>query len=309
MGTAQGVDYSTARPSPAGLAAAGKRFAIRYVSLSTSGKNLTVAEQRALWDAGVLTVLVWEGSSQGALGGYTQGVADAQNASRQAHALGAPADVVIYFAVDFNPTAAQLSTIANYFHGVLSVLPFARVGCYGGLRTVSEAKRLGWAAFLWQTYAWSGGVWLPAAQLRQTLNGVNVAGGDTDLDVALTDYIGQYGPSGAIHNWEDWDMDPKQISQLEDVWNIEHAMANGLDTAPQHAVGGTVDLTQYYDRVARAVIAQEGAALSASTLSSTDVAAIATAVTQALTARLEAVFALLDKGGAQPADSGAPSVG
>src|SRR5262245_38118081 len=56
---AKGVDYSWARPSPSGLYAEGYRFAARYLSYDTTGKNLSAAEAEALWAAGVDIVANW----------------------------------------------------------------------------------------------------------------------------------------------------------------------------------------------------------------------------------------------------------
>jgi hypothetical protein len=193
----RGVDYSWARPSPAGLHAAGYTFAVRYLSYDTTGKNLTISEARALQAAGVDVVANWEYGARDALSGHARGVSDAQEALRQATAAGMPAGRPIYFSVDFDATEAQQAAINNYFDGVASVLGHARTGAYGGYYPIKRLFDAGKIAWGWQTYAWSGGQWDSRAQLRQTLNGVTIAGGAYDIDEAQTNDFGEWGYTSA----------------------------------------------------------------------------------------------------------------
>lgn len=216
MGTAEGVDYSTARPSLTALVAAGKQFAVRYLCWLPNPKAVTRAEALKLWAAGINLILVWETTERAAMGGRGAGRQHAAEAVRQAKALGFPDDVVIYFAVDFNPQPSELSTINAYFDGICEVMPWSRVGVYGGLRTIVAAKDQSWARFLWQTYAWSGGVWHQSAHARQYHNGVTIGGGDLDLDLAMVDFIGQFNADGNVYSWKDIaDMD------AADVWKFK----------------------------------------------------------------------------------------
>jgi hypothetical protein len=48
------------------------------------------------------------------------------------------------------------------------------------------------AAWFWQTYAWSAGVWAPGNHIEQYQNGVALAGATLDLDRALTADYGQW---------------------------------------------------------------------------------------------------------------------
>lgn len=214
MAVTPGVDYSFTRPSVAALAAAGMKFAVRYVSPPPNPKNLTRAEAEELWAHGIATVLVWETTITSALGGYSAGRSHARQAATMATNLGAPPNVVIYFAVDFNPTVAQLSTVRAYFEGICSVLPFDRVGVYGGLRTITAAHSGGWARYLWQTYAWSGGVWHRAAHARQWRNGVPMGGGIVDLNHAMVDYIGQWDGDGTVPDWEGLN-----VATAKEIWD------------------------------------------------------------------------------------------
>jgi hypothetical protein len=192
--TAVGVDYSWARPDPNGLHSDGYTFAARYLSHDTSGKTIDAGEANALWGAGVDVVVVWEDGAYNVLGGYGQGVADAQAADAIAAAAGMPSGRPIYFAVDFDAQPYQQGTVDAYFQGVASVIGLGRTGAYGGYGLVQRSFDDGVIAWGWQTYAWSYGNWDGRAQLRQTLNGITAAGdGDCcDRDEAQTDDYGQW---------------------------------------------------------------------------------------------------------------------
>ena len=163
-----GVDYGWGNITPARAKAMRLAFVASYLSPDVS-KNFTAAEVEAFHAAGIKTVDVWESTATRATGGFAAGVADARAAKAQAAALGNTFRPVL-FAVDCDCAGTQ---ITGYFRGARSVLG-SRVDAYGGYRQV---------AFLvshhlvgsenWQTYAWSGGRWLPAsvAPLEQYLNG------------------------------------------------------------------------------------------------------------------------------------------
>jgi hypothetical protein len=188
--TAIGVDYSFARPSPTTLRADGYSFVVRYLSHDSS-KNLSAGEADALIGAGLSIVSNWEAGATSVLGGYSQGVADAQAADAQATADGAPAGRPIYFSIDFDASAAQQGTINAYFDGVASVIGQSRTGAYGGYNQIKRLFDAGKITWGWQTYAWSGGQWDSRAQLRQVQNEVD--GGCCDLDQAASIDYGQWG--------------------------------------------------------------------------------------------------------------------
>jgi hypothetical protein len=189
---AYGVDYSFARPAPATTRAQGYSFVVRYLS-HDSGKSIDAAEARATAGAGLDIVLNWEDTAQAALGGYGQGVADAQAAAAQAAAIGTPAGRPIYFSIDFDASAAQQGALDAYFDGVAAVLGREATGAYGGYSQLQRLFNAGKITWGWQTYAWSYGAWEPRAQLRQIENGI--AGGSEDLDQAVATDFGQWGPN------------------------------------------------------------------------------------------------------------------
>lgn len=187
-----GVDYAWGRPGPTALKAAGAHFVCRYLSHDTSGKNLDRAEAKQLSDAGLWIVVVWESTASRALAGRAAGAQDARDAAAQAKACGMPAGRPIYFAVDFDATAAQQAEIDRYLDGVASELGHARVGLYGGYGPISRAFNAGTIAWGWQTYAWSGGRWDARAQLRQYSNDHTINRVGLDYDRSTTPDYGQW---------------------------------------------------------------------------------------------------------------------
>lgn len=180
-----GIDIAWDRPTVAQIKATGASWVARYFS-PDSTKNLTAGEVRDYTAANLAIVTVWEGTATRALAGRAAGVADAQAARSQCAAVGLPSTMVIHFAVD---TDTNWPAVAPYFEGVLSVLGLARTGIYGGLRVIEGAHAAG-IMFLWQTVAWSGGVWAPYATIRQP-GGMTLNGG-ADYDTAETPDFGQF---------------------------------------------------------------------------------------------------------------------
>lgn len=234
----EGVDYAWSRPDIGQLTAAGKRFACRYGGAGSTGKQLDPAEADALSAAGVAIVANVEGAADGLLDGWSAGVSWARGAEEHFRSCGMPPDRPIYLSVDFDVTSGQWSAVRDALRGAESVLGAARVGVYGGRRAIEWARRDGVARWFWQTYAWSGGVWVPGNHIEQYRNGVQLAGATLDLDRALLADFGQWttgGDMGAI----EW-MDPR----------IE-ALARALDTirfGPE--TGAPVETVQLLKRTA-----------------------------------------------------------
>jgi hypothetical protein len=215
--TMLGLDYSGSVPSGAAVTRAGYGFVARYLANGLSGRaNLTAGEVSDMHAAGVAVVLVWErkqlGQPDRVTLGRAAGVADAQAAVAQAHAVGLP-DNPIYFCVDFDapdysPAAtsprAKLGPIADYFDGVASVLPHGRIGVYGGYWAVSRVLDAGLAEWAWQTAAWSGGKQDPRIHLFQRIGTVIVGGVDCDVNEARQANFGQQGD----------DMTPEELLDL-----------------------------------------------------------------------------------------------
>jgi Domain of unknown function (DUF1906) len=193
MTVLEGVDYSYGRAGGAALAAAGKRFAVRYVSTAIAGGYLTAAEAADLHAHGIGVAFVFEGAATGALAGAGQGNADGATAKAALALLGVPADRPIYFAVDFDASDAQLVAVDAYLRGAAGPLGAARVGVYGGIRTIRHCQAAGSARWYWQTYAWSAGQIAPGIHLLQYSNGQVINGASVDFDRSYPDDFGQWG--------------------------------------------------------------------------------------------------------------------
>lgn len=200
MGTQTGIDIAWARPTIAQIKGTGATWVARYFSPDIT-KNLTPSEVTSYTAAGLGIVTVWESTATRALQGFAAGVDDAKAARAQRASVGLPADMPIHFATDTDATWAQ---VAAYYQGVASVLGLSLVGCYGGLHVIEGAHSYG-IRYLWQTVAWSGGLWAPYATIRQP-GGMTLNGG-ADYDMAETPDFGQFPrptpPKPAPHLLED----------------------------------------------------------------------------------------------------------
>ncbi len=136
----------------------GVDFAIRYYSHS-AGKNLSMAEARALTDAGIHIGVVWE-----TIGAHlhsfsrAQGMADGAAAYLMAQSgITQPSGSAIYFEVDCNPNADDIAgPITRYFEGVNQAFKAARpgepvyqVGVYGSAACCEAMVSVGLATLSW----------------------------------------------------------------------------------------------------------------------------------------------------------------
>src|SRR5579864_767096 len=102
------IDYSTARPSIATLKAAKVTAVGRYIGwdsvpgFQSIGKNITKPEAQVLIGAGFQIFLAFEYAADAALKGAEQGGLDGALATSQLSALGAPSNMAVYFALDFD---------------------------------------------------------------------------------------------------------------------------------------------------------------------------------------------------------------
>jgi hypothetical protein len=159
-----------------------------------------------------------EGAARGALGGYQTGREHAALAVMALTQLGAPWPVPVYFSVDWDMGPADEESVALYFQGIRDVIPLQYVGIYGGLHAVRWAQLLGIARWFWQTYAWSHGVWADKLHIRQVRNGVQLAGGEVDLDQLVQVSVGQWTLSGStLDNEGDAELDSMQAAQLAEI--------------------------------------------------------------------------------------------
>jgi len=178
-----GLDYAWApHPDETKLKGLGYNFVSRYLSWLPNGKVITSAERQKLHQNGISISLNWEYDIDDAQGGASNGTKMANEAVKQAQALGYPKGCTLYFSVDQDTTAS--GAVKDYLAAARSIVRASgyRMGAYGGYRLIKSAFDQGLIDDGWQTYAWSGGQWDPRAGMRQVKNGVNVMGADCDLN-------------------------------------------------------------------------------------------------------------------------------
>lgn len=182
-----GVDFSTIKPGPAQLVEAGFRFVAGYLK-PIGANNLPnprelSAEVIAAYRAhGLAVVAVYESTAARALGGTTAGLTDGAIAKSRAAVLGYPSDRVIFAAVDFQVTTAQLPTVLAYLDGFAQEVGHP-MGAYGSFWLVEQLAPARTHWWLWQTAAWSGGQLSAHANLyqRNVKHWPDVAGTDEDV--------------------------------------------------------------------------------------------------------------------------------
>lgn len=190
-----GVDYSSARPSHAAMRTAGVRFVCRYIGSQVQGtgrstKWLSPAEAASLHADGFDVVVVFETTANRADGGREAGLADAHTAVAELAYCGLPADLPVYFAIDFDTTVGPL--ITAYFRAVAEVIDLKRVGAYAGYKVIKALFDAKLITYGWQTYAWSAGRWDSRTHIEQYSNNRSVAGASVDYDRAMKTDFGQW---------------------------------------------------------------------------------------------------------------------
>lgn len=187
-----GIDYSWGRPGGAAIRASGYSFAMRYVWLpGDTGKGLTPDERDDLHSNGVAIGLVFETSGNRALDGFFAGIYDAKNyVLPQLTVLDWPEDRPVYFTVDFDVTN-EYDAIRNYFLGIQTLLPLARIGVYGEVDILRYCHDNNLAGWFWQSLGWNVGKGVyENANLHQYKNGTSLNGVPTDENRATNPDFG-----------------------------------------------------------------------------------------------------------------------
>ncbi len=189
----RGCDYSYDRPGGALLAAAGMGFVVRYLSpVVDGGKGLSRPEIDDLRRHGIEIVLVHEEAPDAAAEGRRRGVEDARAAQDHLERLDLDPALPIYFAVDFDATAADQDAVDAYLAGAASVVGPSRTGVYGGHGVITRCRAAGSASWFWQTHAWSHGEVAEDIHLYQHRIEDRLDGNAVDLDLALKPEYGQH---------------------------------------------------------------------------------------------------------------------
>jgi LysM repeat protein len=195
----EGIDYSWARPGGATIKRAGKKFVVRYLfEDGQGGKGLDASELADLVANGLEIVLVYEAYAESPLGGRAVGIAHAQASQREINRLGLPKNSPVYFAIDWDASAAQQGVVDEYLRGAASVVGMERVGVYGSADVMTRCMQNKSATWFWQTYAWSRGRVQEGIHLYQYLNGQNLNGA-VDYNRTSLDNYGQVSKAGQIN--------------------------------------------------------------------------------------------------------------
>lgn len=159
---------------------------MRYTNTG-EGKEITAAEVKELKKAGIGIGIVHQITHKDyrSLEGFKAGQADARTAKQSVRDASLPANMPIYFSVDFDADQAQQQKINQYLKGAASILGKNRVGVYGGYYTVARALNAGVVKYAWQTYSWSKGKWDPRAHIQQYRNQLSQYGIPIDLDKTI----------------------------------------------------------------------------------------------------------------------------
>jgi hypothetical protein len=180
---AKGFDCATALTAElaAKFKSDGYVFVCRYL-VPSGWKMLTKGEAQAISEAGLQIISVFETTADRALGGYAAGTADGASALRAAAAVGQPEGSRIYFAVDFDASAAQMPIVVDYIRGCSAATPAFLTGVYGSASVIEAVKAAGACSGFWQTYAWSRGVRADGIHVYQYENDITVNGIRIDRD-------------------------------------------------------------------------------------------------------------------------------
>lgn len=204
MSYPQGLDYAGGRIAGADLAANGITFVCRYLSsggASLPYKQLTAEEFADLTANNIAVVFNWETTSDFMLGGFSAGVADAQQALTFIQGLPGVPDgyhPVVYFSADFDEAPSQDTPVEQYLQGAASVLGgMSFVGIYGAYYICTRAQAAVGVKYIWQTEAWSGGNITAAVNImqRNSLGYKTIDGVQCDINEQHTDDIGAFVPN------------------------------------------------------------------------------------------------------------------
>lgn len=266
------IDQSWDTTAPEHAKAAGVQVVSGYLS-HTPSKNWTRAKIDAYHREGIGVILNWESAAGRALLGAAAGRADARAAIAQAVALGAPTGrhrtlsrfwrkgtwrTIIYFSCDRDVTSGQFPTIDAYYKAARAELHAAGfgLGAYGEASLIRHLSSAGITDAEWQTYAWSGGVLDPAADLYQYQNGQTLGGAAVDFNrIIHRSELGAWWPG------DEGDMTPDECrAVVRDEINRVLMDKPGKDGQPVSV------RTLIYNGVNRVLVGADGQAHSVNTL-------------------------------------------
>lgn len=156
MHVTYGADYSARELSPSELDRFHQydiRFLIRYIGFPGNPKCISHypgAYKRHV-SSGRTVLLVAENDVNDPAGGFHSGVAMARRALQDAHSIGYPDNLPIFFAADgwLATSHIPVPTAMAYLDGAASVMGKKRTGAYGFRDFIQAAKAGGHAKWLW----------------------------------------------------------------------------------------------------------------------------------------------------------------
>lgn len=189
------------------IKAAGFLWIGRYLASHSviAGKILTPIEAKAIADAGLQIVSIWENGSPTGAAYFTaaRGASDGLAACQLAESLGQPSGGLIYATVDYDATHVDLvGPITEYMGAFVSGLGPYRCGIYGSGLTCATmmAYNLATASWLSEASGWSGYTNYKASGSWSILQGdggvCGLPADVTDRDVGQGDF-GDWIPSTA----------------------------------------------------------------------------------------------------------------
>ncbi len=180
----------------------GYRCIGRYLTNADSGfdKALTRHEAEIILDSGLTFFPIYQTSAtKYSYFTAAQGTEDAGKAVEAAFKLGLPEDTVIYFAVDFDATRAQISgNILTYFRSISERMKNVRyrVGVYGSRGVCSTVSEKGYADFSFVSSLSSGhygnsGFKMPENWSFNQFEELKVNDGKASFAIDRNDYSGR----------------------------------------------------------------------------------------------------------------------
>lgn len=175
---AKGFDCAT--PLTASLIASfkaqGYTFAGRYLADAASWKRLSPEEAKALSEAGLHVVSLFERYANRVREGAGAGAVDGRLALQYAREVGQPPGSAIYAAVDYDAPASDYDAIEAYMRAFATEIAGYELGVYGSYAVVRTMHERGVSTKLMQTYAWSKGQRYAPISIYQYENDVRVNG-------------------------------------------------------------------------------------------------------------------------------------
>lgn len=192
--------------------AAGFDFVGRYLVPASYGKALLYPEAKAITDAGLKILTVFESTADRARSGAAGGGLDGYAACKCAREIQMPESGIIYFAVDYDAGEADFPLIAEYLNAARAQTGPYQIGVYGSYRVVEAMAARGVCRGFWQCVAWSYGQISPHRTVYQS----DWSGTDAAKAAAA-----KIGVSVDLNDCPDMDR--------AGIWNYEEAHMTGKD--------------------------------------------------------------------------------